>query len=315
MQLGEKTKNILSLLFRFGLSALLLFYLYTKIDVEKTANIVRTAELKYFFYALATFLVLHSFLIFRWRLYIVALGIEASLLKLWRFFFLGLFGNLFLPSAIGGDVIKTVGLCSNSSQKPAVVGSVLLDRLSGFAGMVVVATVAFILGFRYINDLSLSISIVGMAVVSVTTAFVLFNEKVYSFCCRIFSAFPKFKSALMNMHYDVVLLKDNKITIVKAVSMSCLGQIFLAVTFYFIAKALHQDISFIYFLIFVPLICVASSFPSIGGLGVREAGTAFLFAKVGVASGVAVSMSLVNFLFMVIVGLFGWIFFMVTKTD
>jgi len=256
-----------------------------------------------------------GFFIIRWKLYVKALGIEASNLKISRFFFIGLFGNLFLPSAIGGDVIKTVGLCSNSSQKPAVVASVLLDRLSGFAGMVVVATVSFVLGFSLINDLSLSISILGMAVVSSMIAFTLFNEKVYSFCCKIFSAFPKLKNGLMNMHYDVVLLKDNKIAILKAVGLGCLGQIFFGFVLYLIAKALHQDISFIYFLIFVPLICVASVFPSIGGLGVREAGAVFLFAKIGVASGVAVSIRLINFLFMVIIGIFGWVFFMVTKTS
>ena len=63
----------------------------------------------------------------------------------------------------------------------------------------------------------------------------------------------------------------------------------------------------------MPLICVASSVPSIGGLGVREAGTAFLLAKVGVDSGVAVSISLINFLFMVLVGLLGALIYWLTK--
>jgi len=313
MQLNEKTKNILSLILRFGLSGLLLSFLYTKIDIEKTVEIVKTAELSYIFYGFVIFAILHCFLIYRWRLYIRALNIEASILKIIRFFAIGLFGNLFLPSAIGGDVIKTVGLCTNSSQKPAVVASVLLDRLSGFAGMVIVSTIAFTFGFKYINDMSLSVSILGMAIASSTITFVLFNEKVYSFFCRVFSPFPKVKNGIMNMHYDAVLLKDKKSVMVKAVLLGAFGQICLAVVFFLIAKGLHQDISLMYFLIFVPLICLASCFPSIGGLGVREAGAAFLFSKIGVASGIAVSISLVNFLFMVVMGIVGWLFFMITK--
>jgi len=94
---------------------------------------------------------------------------------------------------------------------------------------------------------------------------------------------------------------------------TCLPQITMAFTFFLVAKALHQDVALLYFLIFVPLICVASAMPSIGGLGVREAGAAFLLAKVGVESGVAVSISLINFIYMVLVGLLGGVIFMVTR--
>lgn len=312
--MNEKIKSLLSFLFRIGLSIVLLSYLFTKINVEQTLSVVKSARLIYFLYAFITFGIIHYFILVRWVIFIKALELDISLLSTVRFFFIGLFGNLFLPSAIGGDVVKTIGLCTNSSQKPKVVASVLLDRLSGFAGMVVIATFSFIGGYRLINDRTLSVSIIMMAVVSSFLAILLFNEKWYSFACRVFSPFPKVKQGLMNVHYDIVLLKNKKRTILKAVGISALSQAFLAVTFYLISKALHQEVAYIYFLIFVPLICVASCFPSIGGLGVREAGAAFLLAKVGVAYGVAVSISLINFVFMVIVGVGGWIFFLLTKS-
>lgn len=314
MQLSEKTKNILSVFLRFGLSAILLSYLYFKIDIDKTVQVVKQADIKFILYALAIFLIIHVFILIRWRILIMALGLKVSVFTMVRYFFIGLFGNLFLPSAIGGDVIKTIGLCSSSDQKPAVVASVLLDRLSGFAGMIVVAFISFILGYHLIRDVSLLISILVLAGGSLTIATILFNEKLYSFCCRIFGAFPRVKKALMNMHYDIVLLKDDRSAIYKAVGISCICQIFLGIAFYLIGKALHQEIMFISFFIFVPLICVVSCLPSIGGLGVREAGAAYLFAKVGVASGISVSISLINFLFMVIVGVGGWLFFMTTKS-
>jgi uncharacterized membrane protein YbhN (UPF0104 family) len=89
----------------------------------------------------------------------------------------------------------------------------------------------------------------------------------------------------------------------------------LAYVYFIVAKALHQDINFLYFLIFSPLICVATALPSIGGLGVREMGWAYLLGKVGVAQGVAVSISLINFLFMVIVGLIGGAMYVLTFFD
>ena len=119
----------------------------------------------------------------------------------------------------------------------------------------------------------------------------------------------------MQMHYDIALLKGRQQAIYKAVGLSALSQIVLAVTFFFVSKALHQDVSLFYFIIIIPLICVLSTIPSIGGLGVREAGATYFLGKVGVASGVAVSISLMNFLFMALVGLLGAIYFFLTQTD
>ncbi len=290
----------------------LLYYIFSKIDMEKTKAVLRSAEIIYIFYAFLTFIVINIIILVRWRIYIKALDIDASTLDITRYYLVGLFGNLFLPSAIGGDLIKIYGLCKGSNQKARVVASVLLDRLSGFASIVIVAVTSFVVGYKYIQNAFLLVPIAVMAFCSFGIAAVLFNEKIYSFGCRVFNGFPKIKNNLMKLHYDIMLLNDKRMEGVKAIGLSCLSQVTFAFTFYFTARALHQDISIIYFLIFIPLICVASSVPSIGGLGVREAGTAFLFAKVGVDSGISVSMSLISFLFMVVVGLIGGAVYVIT---
>jgi uncharacterized membrane protein YbhN (UPF0104 family) len=231
-----------------------------------------------------------------------------------KHYFYGLFGNLFLPTAIGGDLIKVIGLCKDSSQKPKIVASVLIDRLSGFAAIAIVAVVAFVFGHKLIGNNILFIPIGLMAGGVLLIAGILLNEKAYSFGCRIFDRFPRIKNGLMTMHYDIALLKQaHKYQEgIKGIALSCLSQVIFAFTFYFTAKALHQEISPIYFLIFVPMICVAAAFPSIGGLGFREFGAAKLFEMIGVGSGVAVSMSLINFLFMVMVGLVGGFIYVYT---
>jgi uncharacterized protein (TIRG00374 family) len=315
MAFNERAKDFLSLLVRVGLSVLLLVFIFSKIDKEKTISVLKTADPQYILVAVIIFLFIHGLLLLRWNIFIRALDLKTPLMDVARFFFVGLFGNLFLPSSIGGDIIKVLGLCKNSSQKPRVVASVLLDRLSGFASIVVVAVCSFIFGYKLINSVSVLIPIAVMAAGSLVIVTVLFNEKMYEFGCRMFNGVPKIKNSLMQMHYDIALLKDKKWEGLKAVALSCCSQFILASTYYFSAKALHQDIPLIYFLIFVPIICVASSFPSIGGLGVREAGAAYLFTKVGVDSGIAVSLSLMNFLFMVMVGLLGGLFYVVTLSS
>lgn len=313
IQLNEKTKTILSFILRFGLSAILLIWLYKKIDFQQTAEVLKTADVTLIFYGFLVFMLINLILLVRWIIYIKALKLGVPVSSIAKYFFVGLFGNLFLPSAIGGDLIKTLGLCMYTPEKAKVVASVLLDRLSGFAGMAVVAIVSFAFGHSLIKDLSLLTPIVIMAAASVLIGVVLFNEKIYSFCCRIFSRLPKVQKGLMQMHYDIALLKGRQYALYQAVFLSCAAQILGAVVFFYVAKALNQDIKLIYLIIFMPLICVAASMPSIGGLGVREAGVVYLFGKVGIDSGISLSISLINFLFMVVIGLFGGLMYAVMK--
>lgn len=307
-------KKFFSFFLRISISGLLLQYLSTKIGFDKTAEVLKSGDLLYILYALIVFFLIHVILLWRWRIFIKALDLHVAASDVIRYFFIGLFSNLFLPSSIGGDVIKIFGLCKNSQQKPRVVASVLLDRLSGFGGIVTVAVLAFFFGSRYVQEASLLI-IIGLIALGSLITVVLFNKTIYEFCCRIFNFFPKVKKSLMIMHYDISLLRDKARVGLKVITLSCITQIMLAITYFLIAKGLHQDINIIYFLIFTPMICIAAAFPSIGGLGVRDAGAAYLFAKVGVAPEIAVSLSLIVFLFMIIIGLIGGLVYVFTPSS
>ncbi len=311
--MNARLKNFLSLILRFGLSAGLLAFLYTKIDVKATMQVVREADLRFLLAALGTFLSIYFVLLFRWLSYIWALELEATVWQVARFFCVGLFGNLFLPSAIGGDILKTVGLCHRHADKPKVVASVLLDRLSGYAGIALTALLVFPLASRLLQDWSIIVIVAAMAAGILVLGMILFNERIYTFCCRIFERLPRFQQALMQVHYDAALLKGRRKVIYVTVAMSCGAQLLLAVTFWLIGRALHQTVPFVYYLFFVPIICVASAVPSIGGLGPRELGAKSLFAKVGMAGGVAVSISLVNFIYMMLVGVAGGLIFLLSK--
>lgn len=308
-------KNPMSLLIRLVLSFGLLAWVFSKIDMQHTWEVIRGADLGYLAWAFVMFFVINIVILFRWHIFIVALKLQAPLWNVIQWFFIGIFCNLFLPSAVGGDVIKVIGLSRIVGQRPKVFASVVLDRLSGFAGIVIVAAIMFMVGYEHIPDRSVGGSIVMMTLVSLSITAVLFSHRIYSFCCKLFNRWPAIKESLMNIHYDIALMKGKVGEGLLSVLLSGLAQLVLAYIYFMIAKALNQNVNFIYFLIFSPLICVATALPSIGGLGVREMGWAFLLAKVGVPQGVAVSISLINFLFMVLVGLIGGAMYVATLLD
>ncbi|MGE0267935.1 MAG: lysylphosphatidylglycerol synthase transmembrane domain-containing protein [Candidatus Omnitrophota bacterium] len=308
-------KNIFNYVLRIGISAALLWWLFSKIDIEQTANVIKSAELGYVLLAFGFFVTTYILTYHRWRLFIKALKLEVPYREIVRYFFIGMFGNLFLPSAIGGDAIKIYGLCQYTSQKAKVVASILLDRLSGYAGLVIVVIVAFAAGYKLINSPGIIIPILLIIPGTIMIAAVLFNETIYEFVCRVFDRIPKFKKALMQMHYDIALLKDNKGYGYAGIGLSCASHVCLAVLSFFIAKGLHQDVKLIYFLLFFPLISVASILPSLGGLGVREAAAVYFFGKIGIDSGIAASITLIAYIFMVIVGLIGGAIYVFTLSS
>ena len=314
MSLTKNIKSLLSFFLRVGLSVGLLWFVFSKIDIQNTWEILQSANLAYILMAALIFLIVNVLLLCRWFIFIRALDLSVTVKSTIQHYFYGLFGNLFLPTAIGGDLIKIMGLCKDSSQKPKVVASVLIDRLSGFASTAIVAVGAYIFGYKLIEDKVLLIPILLMGLGAFGIAAVLFNKKIYSFGCRIFNRLPRFQKSLMTMHYDIALLKESHKSREggRAILISCVSQMIFAFSYFLVAKALHQDIAMIYFLIFVPIICVVSMVPSIGGLGVREVGAAYLFGKIGIESGIAVSLTLINFLFMVAIGLVGGVLYVTT---
>ncbi|MBF0384938.1 MAG: flippase-like domain-containing protein [Candidatus Omnitrophica bacterium] len=312
MQLSKKAKDVFSLLGRIAVSAAILYFVLSKIDMQKTKEVLSSCDVVFIFYAFLSFILCNLFLLLRWIIFIRALELKAKMLDVFRFFFAGLFGNLFLPTAIGGDIIKILGLCRNNEEKAKVVASVLLDRLSGYIAIVIVPLVslAFISDKTHIVEVVFIASFLAAALLLFFT--VLFSKRVYSFFCQVFNKFPRIKNAMMNLQYNISLLGGRKIEGLKAIGLSCLCQVIYAFTFVFLAKALHQEINLIYFFVFIPLLCVASVIPSIGGLGPREWGAAKLFEKIGIINEVAISMSLINFLFMIIVGLAGGLIYVFT---
>ena len=243
----ERFKGALSLLLRFGLSIGLLAWLFTRIDFVRMWEAVKGADWRCITGAGLVSFSINLLILWRWRILMKAVGLKAKRMTSVRWFFIGLFSNLFLPSSVGGDVVKGLGLAKETGNRPKVFASIVLDRLTGFAGIVVLASAAFFFGRSIVQDKSVVIAIVAMAGISLSLSVVLFSHRIFSFACRAFSFWPKLKHALMNMHNDILLLRGKQKQGWESLGISILAQLALAVQFYLLALGLHQDIRLVYF--------------------------------------------------------------------
>ncbi len=308
----EKVKNVLSFIGRLGLSAGLLAWIFSFIKWDEIMGVIKTADRGFLWLAGFVFLVINFLVLVRWYVFMRVLKLDVSAGLVFRYFFTGLFCNLFLPTSIGGDLVKAIGLSRGVGQKPKVFASVVLDRLSGFAGLVIVAAIAYVLGSRLIDAPSVIIPIVVLTALSLVVGGMLFNENVYRFFGGLVARFPRVQKGIMEMHEDVMLMKGKKRSGWGCVALSCFVQVLGAYMAYLIALALHQDVHFLPFLVFAPIVSAVTFLPSIGGLGVREVGWVYFLGKIGMAQGIAVGLSLISFFYVIVLGLIGGIVYVTT---
>lgn len=311
----EKFRNILSFVGRIVLSVGLLAWIFSFINWKDTLGILKQADVGLLCWAGLVHAITSGLVLVRWFLFMRALNLDVSVGQVCRYFFIGLFCNLFLPTSIGGDLVKAIGLSRGVGQKPKVFASVVLDRLSGFAGLVIVAALSYTVGSRLIDAPSVIIPIAFLTVLSLVLGGMLFNQTLYRFFGGLVSRFPRLQNGILQMHEDVMLMTGKKRTAWGCVVFSCFTQALSAFMFYLIALALHQEVSFLPFLVFSPIVAAVSFLPSIGGLGVREVGWVYFLAKIGLDKGVAVGLSLISFFFIVVAGLIGGVVYVTTVPD
>lgn len=308
----ERLKDLLSFLLRLGLSAVLLAWLFMQVNWKDIIGAVRQADPLLLCGAFALTIFIQFVVLVRWMLFLKALGLSATFWQVCRYFFIGLFGNLFLPTSIGGDVVKAIGLSRGVGQKPKVFASIVLDRLSGFAGLVIVALIAYIVGTSMVDAPLVIIPIVILTLLSLLVGGLLFNQKFFQFFGGLVRKFPRIQKGIMEMHSDLSLMKGKKRTGLGCILLSCFVQVLGALLYYLISLAMHLEVSFLHYLIFSPIVSAVTFLPSIGGLGVREVGWKTLLTKVGVGADAAVGLSLISFFFVIVLGLIGGVIYVTT---
>lgn len=113
-------------------SAALIYFIFTKIDLKDVLQTLRKSDSLFLFLALLFFVVSKVLSAFRLNLYFHQIGAQLSHTSNLKLYLLGMFYNLFLPGGIGGDAYKgyVVQKAYQAGTKK-VVSSLLLDRLSG----------------------------------------------------------------------------------------------------------------------------------------------------------------------------------------
>jgi len=253
----------------------------------------------------------------RWRGLLLAEGVELSLTRLTLIYFQGGFFNLFLPTLIGGDIVRGVSMYRLTGGHPASLASILVDRLIGFAALIGIAVVAVVLAHAVIPDPQVAGMVLGVAAAFVLLVAVLMNARLMGGVTGLLqmAGLGRFEAKLEGLVDAVQRYRTHRQALVVAFAYSVFLQALIIVTYYLVGRGLGLSVPLRYFFVYVPLITVVAMLPvSVAGLGVREGSVVYFFGRLGVEPATALSMSLVWFALSVIVsGLGGFAFLVDTQ--
>ncbi|MEK7205710.1 MAG: lysylphosphatidylglycerol synthase transmembrane domain-containing protein, partial [candidate division NC10 bacterium] len=128
-------------------SSLLLAFLFLRVDRTVFVRTLQALPLRVFLGCVGLYFLGYVISTVRWQRLLLAEGIRLPLWRLSLIYFEGAFFNLFLPTLIGGDIVRGYSIYKITRGHDASIASILVDRLSGFAALIVIALVA--LGLAY----------------------------------------------------------------------------------------------------------------------------------------------------------------------
>lgn len=278
----------------------LLFYIVRE-DIPKVVLAVKNIHRGLFLSAVLIFLSTVLILSKRLQIIFAVEGVTVGLRQCADLTYIGYFFNNFLPTSVGGDIVKA--LCAARITKDSVrsISSVLMDRIFGLFTFILMPSVSFIFVMNKIQNPKVPIVIYSFLAFSLFCFFLLFHPGVarrFHFMKKWLAhlrLFEKAKKVYDRLHN----FKNHKTVITQAMLLSLVGQSISIVVLWLMSISLGRDASILYFFLLIPVIHLMSMIPSLNGLGVREwAYVAFLSPVIGRDASVALGLMWLSLLFL-----------------
>ncbi|MDD5496698.1 MAG: lysylphosphatidylglycerol synthase transmembrane domain-containing protein [Candidatus Omnitrophica bacterium] len=204
--------------------------------------------------------------------------------------FIGYFFNNFLPTSIGGDVIKGYYLSKKNNDRMASYTSVFVDRIIGLITMVFMAFFALLLGGRDVVDNSIKNIIYLITLFAILAVIFMTNKKLAKKLKPITFFLKPIEEKLKTAYDTVHHYKNRKALMFKSFVISMVSQLLFFFGLGILAFSIGSRIPILDVLLRVPIISMLSLLPSINGLGLREGSTVLLFSQlIGKENAFAVS--------------------------
>ena len=316
----SRIRGLIFFLVKVAISGGLLWLLFTRVDFARLWALARTASVPWLAGALTLYLVMVLVSSWRWGLLLEAQGLNFSFRWLTGSFLVATFFNNFLPSNIGGDVIRIADTASAAGSKTLATTVVLIDRGMGLLGLVLLAALGATAVPALLDDgggkLGPGLLWLAFAGAVLVAAPVLLIPR----------ALPRLLAPLRFLHLEWIDERLGRLGTALsrfreapgALAACFVGAVAVQavlVGFYLaIARSMSIPIGFGELAVIVPISFLVQMLPvSVNGFGVREATFGFYFARLGLPLESALLVSFVGAALIMLFSVSGGVAYLVRK--
>lgn len=305
----KKIYQTLKILFGLGL----ICFLVLKIDINSIINRIRDIDVCWLIIMLilAHLNILISSM--KWQWLLNALDVTVGLVRLFFLYLMGSFFSNFLPTMVGGDIVKVYKLARDDKGISTVITATFAERFCGFIALI---TFVFLILFQksiYVVYPIIKLLVIGILVLSLVVVFLVLQQKYLSYFVyfKRFKLFARILHILADIRSKLIQLKDKKTIVFASYIVSLFFYVIAMFTVYAAARSLNIQVEAKVLMVVVPLVLLIGHLPvSLGGLGISEAGYVYFFTLFGLSSVDAISIALLLRARMLLTGLMGGITFM-----
>lgn len=228
----------------------------------------------------------------RWQMLAEPLGFQSPWRRYFGLYYVGLFFNLFLPTSMGGDVVRAWSLADRADRRWPALLSVISDRLSGLLALVMLACLATIFDRGSLPP-SILWTVWGLA--GGMGAGLLLLPRLG----RRFQSLARLAAALS-------VSQGHRRRWFMALGISLCVQSASVVQIALMGQSLGLQVPVMGYAVVVPLVSVLTLLPvSVGGIGVREGSLVLLLKPLGVTGAAALALGLAWFAMNFVMGMVG----------
>jgi uncharacterized protein (TIRG00374 family) len=301
---------------RLLVSGVLLAWLAWRTDWVQFRSTFSHLRLELWFAAVGILLLTQVISAVRWRLLARLLGFGNALRAFIRFYFVGMFFNLLLPTSVGGDVVRAWYLDSGSGRKQAALLSVLIDRLSGLLILLALACIAELVcpialpWVRFSVWATAGCAALGLLCLPLLARYLTGarngTEPTIAKSLSLGTLRSALRALALSLSHALALLCSRPRLLLSTTVLSLLVQGSNVLLLWLLARAIYAPIPASYCGIVVPMVTLLTLVPvSLNGMGVREGGMVLFLTPVGIAPATALSLAFLWFSVFVAVSLFG----------
>ena len=248
---------------------------------------------------------------YQWQVLLDAERIRIDLRRLVNLYLVGIAFNHFLPTGMGGDVVKAYYSGKEHGNIAGAASAAVMARVTGFLGMVLLSFPAMVIWHSIFPRTVVTTYLLGCGALcaALVVAYVL-----VTFLSRLVPvSWNRWRilASVFKMGRALQLSLKRPRSVLVAVLFGVLFHLSACLNYYSFGLMLHLSVPFVFYLVAVPFVALVAFLPlSINGFGLREGAFVFILSTIHVPVTTALLLALLVDVQMLLFGGLGGIMYL-----